>query len=84
MVLPTKGISPDRALLTIGASALVLLDSPSTVTALWERYTSSSANLDQDEMVTFDWFALALSMLFAIGAIDWNEDGRLEKRDAAA
>ena len=84
MVLPTKGISPDRALLTIGASALALLDSPSTVTGLWEKYVSSSENPDQGEKITFDWFALALSMLFAIGAIDWNEDDRLEKRDAAA
>ena len=35
MIQPTKGISIDRALLTVGAQILQQLDQPTTVTAAW-------------------------------------------------
>ena len=82
MILPSKGISADRALVTVGAVVLSLLDTPSTVTGLWDRF--KRAFDDEDASVTFDWFALGVSMLYAIGAVDWNNRGQLEKQHVLA
>lgn len=84
MLLPTKGIEPQRALLTIGASLISLLESPATVSGLWERFSKCSSEARGDSKVTFDWFALALSMLFAIDAVSWNESGQLARRHVSA
>jgi len=77
MLLPTKGISPQRALLTLGGYLLSLLDSPTTVSGLWERFSQKTRLADTSGKITFDWFALTLSMLFAIRAVDWNDSGQL-------
>ena len=84
MLLPTKGIEPQRALLTIGATLISLLDSPATVSGLWERFSKYSSEAHGDCKITFDWFALALSMLFAIEAVSWNEFGQLVRRHVSA
>ncbi|MDR1213702.1 MAG: hypothetical protein LBK54_06435 [Propionibacteriaceae bacterium] len=83
MLLPTKGISGERALLSVGASVLDVLDSPATVSGLWERFTRREALRPDAPKITFDWFTLALAMLFAMGALDWNTRGRLERRHVA-
>ncbi|WP_396125075.1 ABC-three component system middle component 6 [Corynebacterium sp. ES2730-CONJ] len=79
MLLPTKGIDPQRALLTIGATIISLLESPATVSGLWERFSKKKAGTPAHAKISFDWFAMALSMLFTIGAVSWNEFGQLEK-----
>jgi hypothetical protein len=79
MLLPTEGIGVDRALLTVGGTLLSLLDSPASVTELWERFSLRARPADDAGKVTFDWFALALSMLFALRAVSWNEAGQLVK-----
>ena|GEM_PF-234229 len=84
MLLPTKGIEPQRALLTVGANIISLLDSPATVSGLWERFSKSSGEASGDAKITFDWFAFALSMLFAINAISWNKSGQLVRSDVSA
>jgi len=83
LFLPTKGISAERALLTIGAEILSTLETPAGVSAAWERYRATHADGDR-ELITFDWFALALSALFSLGLIDWTAGGRLERRDVSA
>jgi hypothetical protein len=80
MLLPTKGITSERALLTVGASIIALLDSPATVSGLWERFIQRATARGDRSRITFDWFALALTMLFAIGAVGWDNRGRLERR----
>ena len=77
MLLPTKGISPQRALLTVGASILPLLESPTTVSGLWERFSKKQSPTDDQGKITFDWFTLALAMLFAVQAVSWNNTGQL-------
>ncbi|AIE82936.1 ABC-three component system middle component 6 [Actinotignum schaalii] len=79
MLLPTKGITPDQALLTVGARIIELLDSPATVSALWEKLSKDSKNAEPQRgtNISFSWFSLALSMLFAINALSWNESGKL-------
>lgn len=79
MLLPTKGINPERALLTVGAELLYLLDSPATVSGLWERFTHQMGLEKKSNNITFDWFSLSLSMLFTINAINWDEKERLVK-----
>ena len=80
MLLPTKGIGAERALLTVGGGIVGLLESPATVSALWERFTDRAKSTGSDAVITFDWFAYALSMLFTVGAVDWNKNGQLERR----
>ncbi|WP_448811714.1 ABC-three component system middle component 6 [Agromyces bauzanensis] len=77
LLLPTKGISPDRALLTIGSQLLPELSEPTSVSVLWERFSVSRDELPGYSNVTFDWFSLAVTTLFAMGLIDWTDDGRL-------
>lgn len=84
MILPTKGVTCDCALITIGAIILSLLTSPTTVTGLWERFKTGVVKSEKACSITFDWFALALTMLFAINAIEWNASGQLERRNVLA
>lgn len=79
MLLPNRGLSPERALLTVGSEILPLLDRPSTVSALWDRF-SAGRLASHAERVTFDWFSLSLTALYIVGLIDWTEDGELERR----
>jgi hypothetical protein len=67
MILPTKHLHADRALLTIGARILQALDTPRTVSSLWddcrERWFA------RDAKITYEWFILALDLLFILRAI---------------
>jgi len=68
MILPTKHISLQYSLLGTGAIILRDINSPQTITGLWERVRSKPG-------VGVYWrFILALDFLFAIGALDF-EDG---------
>jgi len=72
MILPTKHIPQDEALIGVGASLLTTLSEPMTVSGLWQR-AKKLPNVG-----TFDRFALAASFLYIIGAIDLR-DGLLVK-----
>ena len=63
MILPSKHISQDQALIGIGAILLKEIDQPQTVTRLWEIVR------EEDVIGTFERFVLALDMLHIIGAI---------------
>ena len=75
MILPSKHISQEKALLTVGAELLRHLDRPKTVSALWEDMRHSVP-------VSYDWFVLALDLLYAINAIEIL-DGLLMRRVAS-
>jgi hypothetical protein len=76
MILPTKGLAVDRALLSVGAEVLRHLDRPKTVSRLWEQVCNRKHSLL--EAIPYDWFLLALDLLFLWGAVDF-EDGRLRR-----
>jgi len=76
MILPTKHLSEDRALLAIGAEILRLLDEPKTVSRVWDEINRLRPS--SPHSVTYDWFVLALDLLYALEAID-IERGRLRK-----
>lgn len=68
MILPTKGIAPDKALLSIGAFILRDLDEPKTVSRIWadlRRVEEGPPDL------TFDWFVLGLDLLYLVGTLDY-------------
>lgn len=79
MILPTKGIAPDRALISVGACVLQLLSEPKTVSRLWKELVKSDTG---QVSMTFDWFVLSLDLLFAIGIIELDR-GRLQRVDAS-
>lgn len=73
MILPSKHLSQDRALLTIGGLALQRLHVPKTVSAMWEELSVGSGT-DSGSLphLSYDWFVLALDLLFALKAIDFR------------
>ncbi len=69
MITPTKGIAPQRALLTVGAQIAQLLDEPMTVSQVWSRLGQWRASNGNHAAVSFSWFVLALDTLYAVGAV---------------
>jgi hypothetical protein len=73
VILPTKHLPSDRALLTVGARVLSVLDEPRTVSALWDRIRLKRELRDKRAPMSYDWFVLALDLLFLMGAIDFRD-----------
>lgn len=81
MLLPTKGLSPERALITIGAQILEDLDEPMSISSLWQRCRAKYAQDTSSQRVTFDWFTMALSTLFTLNLValmDYDIIGRID------
>lgn len=81
MILPTKHLSQNRALLTVGASILRQLSAPVTVSALWEQVSHFSNDQTTTSPLRYDAFVLTLDLLFLMGAIELHE-GLLVRRAA--
>ncbi len=75
MILPSTHMSLDHSLLGIGGVLLTRLDQPQTISSLWEGSKAEPG------VATFDRFVLALSLLYALGAVDWR-DGLLVRGEA--
>ena len=78
MILPTKHIRPERALLTIGAEILAVLRGPMTVSRVWDEVRRRRGEALEPAPITYDWFVLALDLLFAIKAVEF-EGGLLRR-----
>lgn len=81
MILPSKHLAQDRALLTVGAHVLTFLTRPKTVSALWEEMNRNTPNISMHRQITYDWFLLALDLLYAFGTIEL-EKGLINRREA--
>jgi hypothetical protein len=83
MILPSKHLSHDRALLTVGGHLLTFLTYPRTISALWEELNRQVEVLDISlrHRITYDWFILALDLLYALSAIEL-ENGLVTRRPA--
>ncbi len=79
MILPSKHLREDRALLTIGADLLRLLGEPKTVSRLW---SDTQRHREAATPISYDWFVLALDLLFAMGLVAF-ERGRVQKTRSA-
>jgi hypothetical protein len=78
MILPTKHLAQDRALLTIGAAILPKLKQPLTVSALWEQLSGEPTFMTTAAPLRYDSFVLTLDLLYLIGAVQL-EDGLLSR-----
>ena len=63
MILPSKHITEEQALLGVGAILIKELKQPETVTSLWEKVRTVQA------VGTFERFVLALDMLYITGVV---------------
>ena len=70
MILPTKHMRPDRSLLGVGAQVLALLESPMTMSRLWDEFRTQAAGTGASAPISYQWFVLALDFLYIIGALD--------------
>lgn len=80
MILPTKGIPSNKALLAVAGEALRSLREAKTISRLWDDFRRLS---DPRSEVTFDWFVLGLDLLFILGAIELDQ-GRLRRTTAGS
>ncbi len=76
MILPTKGLAVDRALASVGGDILRRLDRPKTVSRVWEEVSDRQSTLLK--AVSYDWFLLALDLLYLWAAIEFS-DGRIHR-----
>ncbi|WP_331719759.1 hypothetical protein OG217_38405 (plasmid) [Streptomyces sp. NBC_01023] len=84
MITPTKGLAPDRCLLAVGAQVLLQLDEPRTVSQAWSRLKSWRADQAHTSPVSFEWFVLALDILFAMGVVELDQDVLVARSTDAA
>lgn len=75
MILPAKHLPPERCISGLGAMVIAQLDEPQSVSETWVRVGRAYG----DRTVTFDWFALALTWLYAVGAVDLCNDLLIRK-----
>jgi hypothetical protein len=73
VILPTKYLPHERALLTIGGDILSQLEEPLSVSELWERVRAMRVTRDRTSALSFDWFILALNLLYALAAIAYKD-----------
>lgn len=70
MILPTKHIRPDRALIGVGADLLACLREPLTVSRLWDEIRTARGASTKAAPINYDWFVLSLDLLFMVGAVE--------------
>lgn len=73
MILPSKNMPTDQALVTVGAQILMQLDRPATISRVWDRLTKWRDQHQMPSLVPFWWFALALDLLYTMGAVDFSD-----------
>lgn len=64
MILPTKHIREDQALIGVGAILLHHLKEGQTITGLWDKVRGESS------VGTYERFVLALDLLYIMGVVD--------------
>jgi hypothetical protein len=80
MILPSKHLSQERALLSVGAKVLECLAKPRTVSAVWVELTrKNEMSNGPTTPFGFDGYVLALDLLFLLGAIEL-QDGLLTRK----
>lgn len=77
MLMPTKHIKTENALVGVGAELLGLLDRDKAVSTLF-RDLQEKRRENEMSTIHFDWFMLALDFLYSVGAIRF-ESGVLKK-----
>jgi hypothetical protein len=72
MILPTKHVRGDRALIGVGGEILRILRQPVTASRLWDEVRTARASYAPSSPISYEWFVLALDLLFLIGAVEFD------------
>jgi hypothetical protein len=72
MILPTKHVRPDRALIGVGAEILDILKQPMTMSRLWDEVRGRRSLHVPTAPIDYQWFVLSLDLLYTIGALDFD------------
>ncbi len=72
MILPTKHVRPERALIGIGAEVLASLQRPMTTSKLWDEIRGRRTLHTPNAPIDYEWFVLSLDLLYMIGAIEFD------------
>lgn len=78
MILPTKRLAPERAMITIGADLLSLLTEPKTVSRLWSELSNIMSQYSSTRLISYDWFILTLDLLYILGSVEMDH-GRIRR-----
>ncbi len=70
MILPTKHVRTEQAIIGIGGELLALLSEPMTVSYLWNEVRERRTVAMPTAPIDYDWFVLALDFLFLIGVVE--------------
>lgn len=76
MILPTKNISPDRALLTLAGKVFKELGVPRTVSGIWDEFRAR----EQARPISYSFFILAIDLLFLMKLVLLDDDGLIRRR----
>jgi len=72
MILPTKHIRPERALIGVGAEVLGILKRPMTMSRLWDDIRNRRSLHAPNAPIDYQWFILSLDFLYMTGALDFE------------
>jgi len=72
MILPTKHIRPERALIGVGAEVLGILKRPMTMSRLWDEIRNRRSLHAPNAPIDYQWFILSLDFLYMTGALDFQ------------
>jgi len=72
MILPTKHVRPDRALIGVGAEVLDILKRPMTMSRLWDEVRGRRTLHAPNAPIDYQWFVLSLDLLYTIGGLDFD------------
>lgn len=72
MILPTKHVRSDRALIGIGAEVLSILKQPMTMSRLWDEVRGRRSLMAPNAPINYQWFVLSLDLLYTFGALDFD------------
>jgi len=67
MILPDKNISLEYSILGVGTKILQGLNTPQTISALWEKVRKCK------EINTYDKLVLALDFLYTVGLVELSQ-----------
>ncbi len=70
MILPTKHVRGDRALIGVGGEILRILQQPMTVSRLWDEVRGARATYAPSSPIGYEWFVLTLDLLFLMRAVE--------------
>ena len=72
MILPTKHIRPERALIGVGAEVIHVLERPMTMSKLWDAIRCRRSGDTSSPVIDYRWFVLSLDLLYTIQAIEFE------------